>query len=250
MNLSPLRGAGYLLQGLKLLGVPGLRRFVVIPLLLNIVLFSIGIWYGLGWSSQLTGWIGDWLPGWLAWLQWLLLPLFALAVLVALYFSFTTLVNILGAPFNAVLAARVEHHLTGRTDGTEKGWAEIFANLVPDLLNELAKLLHALLWAIPFLLLFLIPGIQLIAPFTWLLFAAWILALEYADYPMSNHGLRGREVRRRLRERRLLSLGFGGAVLVMTMIPLVNFLAMPAAVAGATALWTREFAPDQDQPAA
>ena len=35
----------------------------------------------------------------------------------------------------------------------------------------------------------------------------------------------------------LLALGFGGAVMVATAIPLVNFLVIPAAVAGATVLW-------------
>ena len=48
------------------------------------------------------------------------------------------------------------------------------------------------------------------------------------------------EQRRRLRKRRLLSLGFGGSSLLMTMIPLVNFLAMPVSVAGATAMWVHE----------
>jgi CysZ protein len=35
-------------------------------------------------------------------------------------------------------------------------------------------------------------------------------------------------------------MGFGGATLVGTMIPIVNFIVMPAAVAGATALWVGE----------
>nr|MBP8024433.1 EI24 domain-containing protein [Chromatiaceae bacterium] len=70
---------------------------------------------------------------------------------------------------------------------------------------------------------------------------AWILALEYLDYPMGNQGLGAREIRRRLRGRPVLSLGFGAATVVLTMIPLVNFIAMPSAVAGATALWVKEF---------
>ena len=57
---------------------------------------------------------------------------------------------------------------------------------------------------------------------------------------MANHLLHFSEQRRRLRQRRLLSLGFGGSSLLMTMIPLLNFLAMPASVAGATAMWVAE----------
>jgi CysZ protein len=57
---------------------------------------------------------------------------------------------------------------------------------------------------------------------------------------MGNHMLRFPEQRKRLRGRRMLSLGFGGGSLLMTMIPVVNFFAMPASVAGATAMWVKE----------
>jgi CysZ protein len=52
--------------------------------------------------------------------------------------------------------------------------------------------------------------------------------------------LRFPDQRKRLRSRRMLSLGFGGGSLLMTMIPVVNFFAMPASVAGATAMWVKE----------
>ena len=115
-----------------------------------------------------------------------------------------------------------------------------FAGLVPAVLDELGKLLYALLWAIPFLFLCLIPGINLAAPLLWFLYSAWMLNLEYADYPMGNHGLKAREIRSRLRRRRILGLGFGSATAGLTMVPVLNFIAMPGAVAGATAMWVDE----------
>jgi CysZ protein len=66
------------------------------------------------------------------------------------------------------------------------------------------------------------------------------MALEYADYPMANHGLKFVEQHRRMKSQRLVALGFGGAVNLIMLIPLLNFVAMPAAVAGATVLWQRE----------
>jgi len=54
---------------------------------------------------------------------------------------------------------------------------------------------------------------------------------------MGNHGIPFRDQRRLLRKHGLLNLGFGTATLVATSIPIVNLFAMPAAVAGATALW-------------
>jgi len=82
-----------------------------------------------------------------------------------------------------------------------------------------------------------VPGLNLAAPFLWLAFMAWMLALEYVAYPMANHRLRFGEVRRVLRANRMLGLGFGAATLAATLVPGLNALAMPAAVAGATALW-------------
>lgn len=114
-------------------------------------------------------------------------------------------------------------------------WREI----LPSLLSELRKLFYFLLRAVPLLILFLIPGINLAAPFLWLLFNAWFLALEYGDYPMGNHGIRFGDQHRWLKARRLTSLGFGAGVTLLMLIPLLNFLAMPAAVAGATLLWVK-----------
>ena len=91
-------------------------------------------------------------------------------------------------------------------------------------------------WAI----FILIPGINIAAPCIWGLFSAWMLAVEYIDYPMANHLLHFSKQRQLLRQRRMLSYGFGGSSLLMTMIPFVNFLAMPVSVAGATAMWVGE----------
>jgi len=45
-----------------------------------------------------------------------------------------------------------------------------------------------------------------------------MLALEYCDYPMGNHGIDFAAQRRLLGQQRLLNAGFGAAVLVATSI--------------------------------
>jgi CysZ protein len=66
---------------------------------------------------------------------------------------------------------------------------------------------------------------------------SWLLALEYLAYPLENQGMRFSEVRRYARARRVLSFSFGAAVLLATVVPLINLMIMPAAVAGATVMW-------------
>ena len=62
-------------------------------------------------------------------------------------------------------------------------------------------------------------------------------ALQYVDIPMSNRGLVFKDVKAECAGSRLLSLGFGAGVTVLAAIPVVNLFVMPAAVAGATALY-------------
>lgn len=240
MITQPVTGAGYLLQGVKLLVRPGLRRFVAIPLTVNIAVFALLVWLAADQFGVLMESLTPELPEWLAWLAWLLWAVFAVAVVVLIFFTFTIVANFIAAPFNGLLAEAVERHLTGQ--GLPPGGSLV--NLAKDLprimWDELKKVGYFIAWAIPLLILFLIPGINLIAPILWTLFSAWMLAIEYSDYPLGNHGVRSAELRRTLRERRWLSLGFGGATLVGTMIPIVNFIVMPAAVAGATAMWVGE----------
>lgn len=54
---------------------------------------------------------------------------------------------------------------------------------------------------------------------------------------MSNHNIDFEQQRQTLRQHRVSSLGFGGSIMFLTMIPVVNFIVMPLAVAGATAMY-------------
>jgi len=250
MNLAPLDGARYLLTGIRLIMQPRLRRFVIMPLLVNTLIFAAAIAYGWTQFADLVAWLQSFIPDWLDWLTWLLWPVFAVGSLIVVFFTFGLIANLIASPFNGILAEQVERHLSGQALGEGAGLRQFLVELLPMLIDELRKLLYALFSAIPFLILFLIPGINLAAPVLWFLYSAWILAVQYADFPMGNHGLRFRDQRARLRERPFLSLGFGAATVVLTSVPIVNFLAMPSAVAGATALWLREFEPDQGRAAA
>ena len=232
-------GAHYLLQGLRLIRQPGLRRYVAIPLLISTTVFAGAIYGASYWLDSLMATLLGYLPSWLDWLRYLLLPVFYIVAVLIIFYCFSLITNLIAAPFNGMLAEAVEQHLTGQVIATG-GWKAILKDLLPSLFAELRKLLYFILRAIPLGVLFLIPGVNLAAPFIWGLFSAWMLAIEYIDYPMANHLLHFSAQKKLLRRRRLLSYGFGGSSLLMTMIPVVNFFAMPVSVAGATAMWVGE----------
>ena len=233
-------GMHYLLIGLRLLRQPGLRRYVAMPLLISTLCFA-GALSGLAYWLEilLDGLLGK-LPDWLDWLRYLLWPLFALAGVLLVFYTFSMITNLLAAPLNGMLAEAVEKHLTGQPIDTG-GWRALARDIVPSLLSELRKLLYFALRAVPLGILFLVPGVNVAAPFIWALFSAWMLAVEYIDYPLANHWLHFDRQRDILRANRALAYGFGGSTLLLTMVPVLNFIAMPAAVAGATAMWVEEF---------
>ncbi|MDQ7015495.1 MAG: sulfate transporter CysZ, partial [Gammaproteobacteria bacterium] len=139
------------------------------------------------------------------------------------------------APFNALLAEQVEYHLTGSKPPSEG--QNLVTLIVESTVGEIKKLIYILLRMLPILLLFLIPGVNLIAPFVWFIFSAWMLTLEYADYPMGNHDIDFKQQRATLKKQRLMSLTFGSSALFFTTLPFVNLIAMPVSVAGATSLF-------------
>ena len=71
-------------------------------------------------------------------------------------------------------------------------------------------------------------------------FRRCITLCQYIDYPADNHKLGWNEMLAWLRQKRWQSMSFGGIVYLMLLIPVVNILMMPAAVAGATLFWVRE----------
>lgn len=234
---QPLAGAGYLFRGLRLIVQPGLRRYVALPLLINVLVFGGLLWLAVDQFGALVDYIMPALPEWLMWLAWLLWLLFGLAAAVLVFFTFSVVANLIAAPFNDLLAEAVERRLSGQGPPGGGGIWQAVKGAPLAMFDELRKLGYFVKWAIPILILFVIPGVNLIAPIVWAVFTAWMLAIEYTDYPMGNHELPAVEQRRILSGRRWLSLGFGGMVMVGTMVPLANLVVMPAAVAGASALW-------------
>lgn len=236
---NPVGGFSYLLRGFGLLHKPGIRRFVALPLLINMLIFSLVLWIGVG---QFEALVNHYLPAesWLGWLRWLVWPLFAITFLLLLLFGFTLVANLLAAPFNDLLAERVEIYLTGEKPAYR---LQLLQTIVPALRSELVKIGYFASRGAPLLLLFVIPGINLAAPFAWALFSAWMQAQEYAEYPLGNHEIFFRQQRRLLKKHRYAALGFGGGVMLLLMLPVLNFLIMPAAVSGATIWWVERIKP-------
>lgn len=231
-----LVGASCFFRGLSLLGKPKIRRYVVAPVVISTLLFGALIWFFAVQFDGIVDYMLGYVPSWLMWLEWLLWIVFAGLAGGLMFFTFVLVAGMVGAPFHGLLAEAVEAHVVGTAPPTTS-FFKTLARLPRTLLDELAKVVYALVIAVPFLLLFLIPVANIAAPALWFLCCAWVTAFAYADYAMSNHGLKLADIRRELRARWPLAIGFGSVAFLALLIPFVNLLAVPAAVAGGTCLW-------------
>jgi CysZ protein len=222
---NPMQAAGYLIQGVKLLGNPGLRKFILIPILINLVLYSVALFLGYHYVAEL---INQFIPGWLHWLSWILWPLFFISFFIAGFFSFNLLANLLAAPFYGQLSSKTLVIITGQPAAkAEQPMAKVMS-------AELKRTAYFASRALPLVILSIIPVINLLTPVLWAMFGAWGMALEYMAYPLENNGLLFSEQKRFVNNIKTGALSFGLLAALGMTIPVLNIIVPPAAVIGAT----------------
>ena len=237
MVTDAIEGASHVLNGFRMLKLRGIKRYVAIPLIINIFIFAGVIYFG---ADKIDELFEQYLPNWLAWLEFILWPLIIIASLLVVFFTFTLVANIIGGPFNGVLSEKIEEHLTQQKINSNESYLDLLHDTGMGISNEVRKLFYIAVRVIPLLILFLIPGLNLIAPILWIIFGAWMLAIEYLDYPMGNHKMSFKQQIVLLKNNRFLCLGFGLVLLFMTITPILNFFSMPVGVAAATSLWVKK----------
>jgi CysZ protein len=239
-------GLGFLVRGARYVYLEhrGLARFWVPPVLITL-LALVGVGYAaFGWRDGLVealwaspggdGWLGSAARALHALFEWLVVGVLLVlgSAVVAM------LAGVVAAPFNDALSEAVERFETG-TPPPAFSFAALARDLGRSLRVELAKLGLYLALIVP--LFVLSWSVPLLGPLLHSMVAAVLtvlyLAFDYADLPASR---RGWSTRRRLgtatRHLREL-LGFGAGVWCVMLVPLLNLLTMPAAVAGGTLLF-------------
>ena len=231
----------YLLDGWHLIRQPGLRLFVILPLLTNFLLFSGGVYYLFSSLDTMTQSIVSKLPEWLAWLSYLIWPLAIISAMLVFFFLFGMLANLIAAPFNGLLAEQVEARLTGQP-APDSSVASLLKDIPRIFARDWQKLKYYLPRALLCLLLFWIPVLgQTLAPVIWFALSAWMAVIQYCDYPFDNHKIPFNQMKQSLGQHKWNNIGFGALITCCTMIPVLNFFIMPIAVCGATALWVDRY---------
>ncbi|GHG06172.1 sulfate transporter CysZ [Thalassotalea marina] len=231
-------GAGYLIAGFKLIRLKGIKRFVFIPLVVNLVLFAIAFSYLF---AQLDDWmlaIEQWLPESITWLTMVIEPIAILFTLVMFSFIFSSVTNWIAAPFNGLLAEKLEMILA-KQDAPSGSALDIVKDVPRTLSREWCKFKYYLPRAAGFFILYWF--IPIIGQVLWFMFLAWMMAIQYKDYAFDNHKVPFDDMKTELANHKGLSYSFGITAAVFSMVPFVNLVIMPVAICGATALWVDHY---------
>lgn len=230
-------GLHYFVMGWSLISQQGLRRFVIMPILLNIVLMIGLLWLFITQISGMIEWVMNFLPNWLDWMSSIMFIASLVMILTVFYFSFTMLSGFIAAPFNGLLAEKVEKMLTGEVM-IETNMQDFIKDVPRMLAREWQKLWYSLPKYIALFLFGFMPFLgQTVVPIIAFVFGAWMMAIQYCDYPFDNHKISFHAMRFKLAQNRTQSLVFGALITLCTLVPIINLVVIPVAVCGATAMW-------------
>ncbi|WP_444943688.1 sulfate transporter CysZ [Microbulbifer sp. ZKSA006] len=273
MTSNPVHGIDALVRGIHLISRRELRPFILVPLLINLVLFILISGIMISQLGGLSDYIGSllshtpvntenmswweammakgaaWAASAFRWLAWIIALLVLFLFFLAYGYLFSVITNIIAAPFNGLLAEKVEELLTGKAPPAEP----IMQMVSRTLGRELRKLGYFVFWGLIVFIIAMLTSWTIIIPIVltaaW---GAWCMAIQYVDYPLDNNQRPFAELTSVLRRRKLTTLAFGGSVMLAKMVPILNIFIMPAAVAGGTALWIErlriEGNPDSQTP--
>ena len=234
--MNPSAGVESFVEGFALARHPGLRRYTWLPVAISLIVCVTGLYFAFDYLITASNRWLDSLPEWLSWIELILKPLLYVTGVLGGTWLFSLLAVLIASPFLGAFSMALERIRYG--DAPEIN-SQIWTDISLSLAREARKLLYHLPRLLLVFLLTLIPLINLAAPAIWLLFGAWTMAVQFVDYPTENRQQPFQQTLDKLKANRLAALAFGLCAAGALMIPLLNFLLIPVAVAGGTVLWRK-----------
>lgn len=227
---------GYLGSGLQLALSKECRLYVVIPIIINFLVLAIGGYLVVQTISGFLQQYLDLLPEWLNFLSYVLWIFLALTMGFVFCYIFSTVATIIASPFYGMLAEKAEGVIRGApfAAGSDDGFAAVIKDVPRVIKRELRKMAYYLPRVIVCLIISFIPVINVISPILWFLLAAWMMCIQYVDYPYDNHKISFDDMKKDLQNQRLASFVMGAVISLAMTVPILNLVIPPAAVCAGT----------------
>jgi CysZ protein len=223
---------------------PELARLWLPPIVITAVLLVAAGWLALDSRDVVTDWLwsaptgSDWLAsaarflrGVLGWL--VAVVLFGIGVLVVALCS-----SVIAAPFNDALSEAVESAYLAR-EAPRFALSRVARDVIRTVGLELLKLLVYAAIMLPLLVIgLLVPAVGPVLQGTiGFGVTALFFAIDYVDWAASRRGLTARQRIGWAFAHLRAMLGLGTGVWLLLLVPFVNLIFMPAAVAGGTLMF-------------
>lgn len=221
---------------------PRLLQYILIPFLINLVVFSSAVALGLDFfGNTVVAYIPQGDTWYWAVLYWFLWVVAVLLTAVLVFFSFTVVGNLLAAPFNDLLSERTEEVLSGKVNEEAFALGRFFREAWQTLLMEAKKMWIFVVVMVFIVPLNLFPGIgNSLYTILAIGLTLFFLCFEYLGFVMVRKRQFFREQKNFIFTRKFLMLGFSCGVMAILAIPFFQMLCIPLAVIAATRLWCEE----------
>jgi CysZ protein len=221
---------------------PRLIQYVLIPFLINTIVFSGAVYLGLDFFSTT---VVEYIPQGDAWywsvLYWFLWVVAVLLTAVLVFFSFTVVGNLLASPFNDLLSERTEEVLSGNHNDETFAFGRFFRDALSTILLEAKKMWVFVVVMVLILPLNLLPGVgNTLYTVLAISLTLFFLCFEYLGFVLVRKRQFFRDQKNYIFARKFLMLGFSCGVMAILAIPFFQLLCIPLAVIAATRLWCEE----------
>ena len=241
------RGVGLPFRGMRLLlSRRGLKRYVILPLIFNIILYgaalAVFLYFLWNWNIYEVNWsfwgpVGGWLTAAVNWMGWLVKFVMAMLGLAAAFFTFSGVGMALASPLNDLLSEKVEGAYLGGVQRMELPFRFTFKAALLSLGDSLRTVARQLFYTVIGLPFLLVPVGGFIPLF---LVGAYFAGFGFLDSAMARNFLRPRHKKLLVDKRFWEVLGFGAMMQALFAIPFLGMLLMPVGVASGTLLYCGE----------
>ncbi|MEO1352118.1 MAG: EI24 domain-containing protein [Cyanobacteria bacterium J06635_15] len=230
-------GFVYPLKAIRmLLAYPGLRPYVVFPILINLVLgvslYAGGLWWGFNRIDALI----TYLPEWAQFVSYLIRAILVLLLFIVMGLVLLQFGGLLGSPFYGKLSEELEALKIGQqTAATPFSLGAVVYDLWRAIAFELKKLLLTVCIGIGLFVCSWLPGLgTLVASVGGVALFTTLICLDFLDPPLERRRLRFRQKLGIVIRTLPASASFGLLCLGLVSIPLINLLAIPLCITAGT----------------
>lgn len=215
---------------------PSVWPWCILPILINAVMVLL-VWHWTGHYAD--HWMKGHLQGDQWWWQsarWIVAAFILIARLLLALAAFVVVGNVAAVPFNDLLSERVDI-LLGWGDERRLTLRRRIVELACTALQELKRVALFIGISSGLLVMSLTGVLTIVTAPLQILVSAEFFALDYLSFPLERRGMLLLE--RKIgftRDHALRCLGFGTAMTVIGIVPLVNFFFIPLGVVGGTLL--------------